>query len=221
MSRSDAGVGDVVEFDGKEGENLSRSVDGDTEDFIGFSQLSLEDKGWISPPGSICCSSSGSDITSAEASLPDSLNDSAENKGELSQGSSSRNPTGHVHSTPLSQTDVEEISPFEVSESYSMEANVKSAGSVKLTDEATEHPKASDNSVAIPADSQNPSNENLNKFEGEHEQLSTNKVKNDAEHHEAPDPNINARSRVGRGTYEVFFFSPPFLLTFFNVLTPY
>ncbi|XP_019454155.1 PREDICTED: serine/threonine-protein kinase SMG1-like [Lupinus angustifolius] len=199
LSRSSAAGGDAVEFDDNEVENLSSSDCGDTEDLIGFSQLSLEDKDWISPPDTICYSSSGSDNTSTEVSLPDSLNDSAENKDVLSQASSSRNPTGHIHSTPLSQTGVEEILPFEAADSYPMEANVNGACSVQLIDEATEHPKASDKSDAIPTYSQHQSNGNLDKFEGVDELLSANKVKNDVEHHEAPDPNINVRSRVGRG----------------------
>ncbi|KAK7264351.1 hypothetical protein RJT34_31958 [Clitoria ternatea] len=203
LSRSDAGGGDAVEFDGREGESLPWSEDDKTEDFVGFSQLSLEDKGWLSPPDSICCSSSGSGITSVEVSLPDSLNDSAENKDQLSQGSGSINPTGHMHITPLSQNDAQEISPFELSESFPVEADLNGANSVKLINEATEHPEAmalpGDKSVAIPVNSQNPSSENLDKFYGEDNLLSANKVKNAAEHHEAPEPNINANTRVGRG----------------------
>ncbi|KAG4994057.1 hypothetical protein JHK86_030884 [Glycine max] len=203
LSRSDGGGGDAVEFDDKEGESLSRSEDDKTDDFIGFSRLSLEDKGWVSPPDSIYCSSSGSDISLAEVSLPDSLNDSAGNKDLLSQGSGSRIPTGYMHTTLLSQTDVEQISPFELSESSPVETDLNRAGSVKSINEATEHAEAislsGDKSVAIPGNSQIPSNENLDKFDGEDELLSAKEVKNAAEHHEAPDPYINANTRVGRG----------------------
>lgn len=208
MSRSDGGGGDAVEFDDKEGESLSRSEDDKTDDFIGFSRLSLEDKGWVSPPDSIYCSSSGSDISLAEVSLPDSLNDSAGNKDLLSQGSGSRIPTGYMHTTLLSQTDVEQISPFELSESSPVETDLNRAGSVKSINEATEHAEAislsGDKSVAIPGNSQIPSNENLDKFDGEDELLSAKEVKNAAEHHEAPDPYINANTRVGRGMYRIF-----------------
>ncbi|KAF7810932.1 serine/threonine-protein kinase SMG1-like [Senna tora] len=203
LSRSDPVGGDAVEFDGKEGESLSRSDDGGNEDVIDLSQLSLEDKGWISPPESIYCSSSGSGITSTEASFPDSLNDSTDNKELLSQGSSSRNPTDHIHSTPISQTDAEEISP-KLSEFKDMEPNANADGCVKLRiEEVTEQPKAMvlpcDKSVIFPTDTQNPSNENLEKFEGEAESISSNKDKNDTEHREAPDSNLNTSSRVGRG----------------------
>ncbi|WJX45533.1 Serine/threonine-protein kinase smg1 [Trifolium repens] len=202
LSTSDAGVGDAVEFNGKEGESLSRSDDDKTEDIIGFSQLSLEEKGWISPPDSSLCSSSGSDITSADISLPDSLNDLAENTDMLSQVSSSRNPIGHLHTTS-SQIDVEEISLFEESKSFPLEADLDSTDSVKLTNEATEHPKAmpfrSDKSVASSSVSQNPLNENLDKFDGEDDLLSTDKVKNGTEHRETPDADVNISTRVGRG----------------------
>ncbi|PNY03458.1 serine/threonine-protein kinase SMG1, partial [Trifolium pratense] len=203
LSTSDAGVGDAVEFNGKEGESLSRSDDDKTEDIIGFSQLSLEEKGWISPPDSSFCSSSGSDITSADISLPDSLNDLAENTDMLSQVSSSRNLIGHLHTTSLSQIDVEEISLFEESKSFPLEADLDGADSVMLTNEATEHPKAmpfhSDKSVASSSVSQNPSNENLDKFDGEDDLLSTVKVKNGTEHRETPDADVNISTRVGRG----------------------
>ncbi|KAI5390340.1 uncharacterized protein LOC127101599 isoform X2 [Lathyrus oleraceus] len=204
LSTSDAGGGDAVEFDGKEGgESLSRSDDDKTEDIIGFSRLSLEEKGWISPPDSSFCSSSGSDITSAEVSLSDSLNDSAENTDMLSQVSSGRNPTSDLHTTSLSQTDVEEISLFEVPKSFPLEADLNSADSVKLTYEATELPNAtpfpSHKSVASSAVSHNPSTENLDKFDGKDDLLSTNKAKNGTEHRETPDADINTSTRIGRG----------------------
>lgn len=206
LSRSDVGGGDAVEFDGKEGEGLSRSEDDKMDDFIGFSRLSLEDKGWVSPPDSICCTSSGSDTSSAEVSLPDSLNDSAGNKDLLSQGSGSRNPIGHMQTALLSQTE-EEISPFGVSQSSPEETDLNGAGSVKSINEASEHPETiallGDKTVAIPANSQNPTNENLDKFDSADEPLSAKEVKNAAEHR---DQNINANTRVGRGMYKIFMY---------------
>lgn len=208
LSRSDsAGGGDAVEFNGKEGESLSRSDDGGNEDVIGFSQLSLEDKGWISPPDSLFWSSSGSGITSTEASFPDSLNDLTENKELLSQGSSSRNPTDHMHSASISHSDADEISPFKLSEFKSAEPNANDDGAVKSRiDEVSEHSEAKalpHKSVTIPADAQNLLNENLEKFEGEAEPISSSKDKNDTGQREASDHNLNASSRVGRGMYQV------------------
>ncbi|XP_027910249.1 serine/threonine-protein kinase SMG1-like [Vigna unguiculata] len=201
LSRSDGGGGEAVEFDGKEGEGLSRSEDGETDDFVGFSRLSLEDKGWISPPDSICCTSSESDMTAAEVSLPDSLNDSAGNKDQLSQGSSRRNPTGLMHTALFSQTELEEISPFGLSQSSPVETDLNGSGSVKSTNEATEHSEAivllGDKTAAMPANSQNPANENIDKFDSANEPLSAKEVKNATEHRDAP--NVNANTRVGRG----------------------
>ncbi|XP_047153603.1 serine/threonine-protein kinase SMG1-like isoform X2 [Vigna umbellata] len=203
LSRSDGGGGDAVEFDGKEGVGLSRSEDDKTDDFIGFSRLSLEDKGWISPPDSICCTDSGSDMTATEVSLPDSLNDSAGNKDLLSQGSSSRNPTGHMHTALFSQTEVEEISPFGLSQSSPVETDLNGSGSVKSINEATEHSEAivvlGDKTAAIPANSQNPTNENIDKFDSADEPLSAKEIKNATEHRDARDLNVNANTRVGRG----------------------
>jgi len=208
LSRSDGGGGEAVEFDGKEGEGLSRSEDGETDDFVGFSRLSLEDKGWISPPDSICCTSSESDMTAAEVSLPDSLNDSAGNKDQLSQGSSRRNPTGLMHTALFSQTELEEISPFGLSQSSPVETDLNGSGSVKSTNEATEHSEAivllGDKTAAMPANSQNPANENIDKFDSANEPLSAKEVKNATEHRDAP--NVNANTRVGRGMHKIFMY---------------
>ncbi|XP_022634053.1 serine/threonine-protein kinase SMG1 isoform X2 [Vigna radiata var. radiata] len=203
LSRSDGGGDDAVEFDGKEGVGLYRSEDDKTDDFIGFSRLSLEDKGWISPPDSIYCTGSGSDMTATEVSLPDSLNDSAGNKELLSQGSSSRNPTGHMHTAVFSQTEVEEISPFGLSQSSPAETDLNGSGSVKSINEATEHSEAivvlGDKTAAIPANSQNPTNKNIDKFDSADEPLSAKEIKNATEHRDARDLNVNANTRVGRG----------------------
>lgn len=210
LSRSDGGGDDAVEFDGKEGVGLYRSEDDKTDDFIGFSRLSLEDKGWISPPDSIYCTGSGSDMTATEVSLPDSLNDSAGNKELLSQGSSSRNPTGHMHTAVFSQTEVEEISPFGLSQSSPAETDLNGSGSVKSINEATEHSEAivvlGDKTAAIPANSQNPTNKNIDKFDSADEPLSAKEIKNATEHRDARDLNVNANTRVGRGMYKIFIY---------------
>lgn len=181
----------------------------------------MEDKGWISPPESICSSSSGSDITSTEASFPDSLNDSTENKELLSQDSNSRNPTDHIHSTPISQTDAVEISPSNLSEFKAMEPNANDEGSVELrVDEITERCKdvaSQGDSVIFPTETRNPSNDNSEKFEGEAGSISSNKD-NDTEHREAPDPNLNASSRVGRGMCQVHYCNNSFFSLLYILL---
>ena len=173
---------------------------------MAFSELSLQDKGWMSPPDSICSSSSEQSITSTGASLPESLNDSTENKDLLSQGSSSRNPTSHMRSSPFSQANVEEILPSGQSESNLLEGNVSDADSVKLTtDEAIGHPNSMafpcDKSMTIPADTDSPLSEKLEKLENEEESFSSKKVKNGTEYREGPGPNLHAGGRVGRGMY--------------------
>ncbi|XP_059443210.1 uncharacterized protein LOC132175321 isoform X2 [Corylus avellana] len=94
-SREDLAV-DATEFTDKEGGNLSISDSGSTEKFIGGTGLSLQDKGWISPPDSICSSISEYGISPAEENVPDCLNDLSQEIGRLSHGSSA---TGSVKST--------------------------------------------------------------------------------------------------------------------------
>ncbi|KAK4284645.1 hypothetical protein QN277_001447 [Acacia crassicarpa] len=198
LPKSDPAGGDAAEYDGKEGEILSKSDDSGNEDIVGFSQLLLEDKGWISPPDSIYGSSSGSGITSTEASFPDSLNDSTEIKELLSQTSASRDPTDHVHSASISHTDGEEISSPKLLEFKSMEPNaneeISNSASISHTGGSA---LLFDKSVTLPTNTLR--NESVQKSEGEAEPVSSNKDKNGTEHHEALDPNSNASSRVGRG----------------------
>jgi PI-3-kinase-related kinase SMG-1 len=89
------------------------SDSGSTEKFIGGTGLSLQDKGWISPPDSICSSISEYGISQAEENVPDCLNDLSQETGRLSHGSSA---TGSQNSAPFSQTNFQEISSFVHSE---------------------------------------------------------------------------------------------------------
>ncbi|KAJ7967383.1 Serine/threonine protein kinase [Quillaja saponaria] len=168
--------------------------------FSGISGLNLQDKGWISPPDSICSSSSASGITSTEASVQGSLNDPADSMEQLSRGCDSRKATGYVNSSPFSQTDIEEISNSGKSESNSTEANVAGTGSVELAvNEPRDIASPCDESLEVPADSMNSSLENREKFEVKDGLSSSNKVKIEDEHHEATGPNIHSGTRIGRG----------------------
>ena len=80
----------------------------------------MQDKGWISPPDSICSSISESCIDPAEELVPDCLNKLAEDMGQLLHGSSA---TGQ-NTAPFSQTDFREISHFGQLESKDVEINV-------------------------------------------------------------------------------------------------
>ncbi|XP_037497644.1 uncharacterized protein LOC105631693 isoform X3 [Jatropha curcas] len=77
LSRTDLDDGPDV-FEDKGRESLSRSDSESTKDFLGDTGFSLQDKGWISPPDSICSGSSESEITLDEASFPDGFSDRAE-----------------------------------------------------------------------------------------------------------------------------------------------
>lgn len=88
--------GDTTEFADKDG-TLSISDSGSTEKFIGVAGHSLQDKGWISPPDSICSSISESGSDPPQENVPDCLNDLAEDIGRLLHG------TGSVKSTTNEQ----------------------------------------------------------------------------------------------------------------------
>lgn len=73
-----------ADFDGEaspldsEGGEQSRHGEGETQDTLHFSALSLQERGWISPPDSICTSSSESECSPADASVSESLRDPVE-----------------------------------------------------------------------------------------------------------------------------------------------
>ncbi|KAF5448742.1 hypothetical protein F2P56_029247 [Juglans regia] len=185
-SRADL-AGDAAEFVDKEGGTLSISDSGSTEKFLGVNELSLEDKGWISPPDSICSSISEFGFSLAEENVPDCLNDLTDEMGQLSCGSSA---TGYQNSTPFSQTDFQGISDFKKSGSSYMEDNVLDTGSVKSAmNEPNEYLKA------VTA----PNKDSEEKFEGNDNIFSSRKAKIEDEDREAPLPNMHSSSRVGRG----------------------
>lgn len=107
MSRTDLAA-DAAGFDDKERENLSMSNGESTNDFGGVG-LPLEDKGWLSPPDSICSSSTDSGITSTEMSLPGSCNDQEDIKQQLLHGTNSRGAIDFQTTTPCSPADCQEM----------------------------------------------------------------------------------------------------------------
>ncbi|CBI32522.3 unnamed protein product, partial [Vitis vinifera] len=135
---------DASQSGNKDREIFSRSDEGNAEDLLGVAGLSLQDKGWISPPDSVYSSSSESVIISDEASLPDSHTAPAEMMARLSYGSNSREGTDYLNSVSSSGTDFQEISlNCGQSESKYTEYNNSDASSVKSpTNEPSEHLKA-------------------------------------------------------------------------------
>ncbi|PSS26075.1 Serine/threonine-protein kinase [Actinidia chinensis var. chinensis] len=112
---------------GKEGEVFSKSDGESDEDSLGVSGLSLQEKEWISPPDSICDSSSETGATSAEGSLADSFNDP-----EVEQhvhSSISMETKGYLKPAPLSGIDSQQIRQHEQSESRYKEASNGETGS--------------------------------------------------------------------------------------------
>lgn len=201
MSRTDI-AGDATEFVDKEGGTPSTSESGSTEKFLGVDELSWQDKGWISPPESICSSISESGIDLAEENVPDCLNDLAEEMGQLSYGSGA---SGYQNSGPFPHTGAEEISHSMELESKYAELNVIDTSSVKSTmNEPNEFLKSvtapGDESITLPADSLCSSNKNSDeKSGGNNELVSLSKAKIEDEDHEVPRPNVHACSRVGKG----------------------
>lgn len=177
----------------------------------------MQDKGWISPPDSICSSISEYSMSPAEENVPDCLNDLSEEIGQLLHGSSA---TGNQNSAPFSQTNFQEISRFVHSESKYVGVNVINTGSVKSTmNEPVEYLEVvtapSNESVTVPADSLHSVNKNSDeKFGGNDEIFSLNKAKIEDEDREAPIPNTHGGSRVSRGKCQAYI-SIVFMHSFF------
>lgn len=170
-----------------------------TKDFVGIG-LPLEAKGWLSPPDSICSSSTDSGITLAEMSLPDSFNDQEDIGQPLLHGSGSKDTTDFQNTTPHSQTASREILDSPHRSKYT-EADNTPIGSFKSTpSDPNEYPLAvaspSDESIIVCPDTSHPVNENRDVMSGGKDEIcSLNKVIIKDETRDA----THASSRVGRG----------------------
>ncbi|XP_024923755.3 uncharacterized protein LOC107435549 [Ziziphus jujuba] len=203
VSRSDIAV-DTADFDDKERENLSVSNSESTKDFADITELPLEDNGWISPPDSVCSSSSESGITSQNASFPGSFNDPSEESGQVSKEPSSIEAPVDQNSASISETGFQEISPSGKSESKITEVNNNCGVSFEpATNEPNEYLGAvasqSDESVTVAPETLHLVNKNSEEeSESRGEISSLNKVKIlHGDDHEAHD--MHAGGRVGRG----------------------
>ncbi|XP_031379987.1 serine/threonine-protein kinase SMG1-like isoform X1 [Punica granatum] len=113
LSKADFDGEGSSSVDGDGGEQ-SRYDEGDTQDTLGFSGLSLNEKGWISLPDSICTSSSGSESSITEVSVSDGFRDSTEeaSQAKLPEFKDPVGPTdgGSDHESPvqISQSLLEE-----------------------------------------------------------------------------------------------------------------
>lgn len=177
-----------------------------TKDFLGITGLPLEAKGWLSPPDSICSSSTESGITLAEESFPGSFNDPEDIGQQLLLGPSSREATDYQNTAPYSQNDNQEITDSAQFESKYTEVDNIHIGSFKSTlSDPNEYPQAvaspSDESATVGPEISRPSNENTQEKFGSKEEISSlNKVKIKDENRDA----MQASSRVGRGKYHAY-----------------
>ncbi|PQQ21881.1 serine/threonine-protein kinase SMG1 [Prunus yedoensis var. nudiflora] len=201
VSRPDLAA-DATGFDEKEEkESLSMSNGESTKDFLGITGLPLEAKGWLSPPDSICSSSTESGITLAEESFPGSFNDPEDIGQQLFLGPSSREATDYQNTAPYSQNDNQEITDSAQFESKYTEVDNIHVGSFKSAlSDPNEYPQAvaspSDESATVGPEILRPSNENTQEKFGSKEEISSlNKVKIKDENRDA----MQASSRVGRG----------------------
>ncbi|CAL9022136.1 unnamed protein product [Prunus brigantina] len=202
VSRPDLAA-DATGFDEKEEkESLSTSNGESTKDFLGITGLPLEAKGWLSPPDSICSSSSTeSGITLAEESFPGSFNDPEDIGQQLLLGPGSREATDYQNTAPYSQNDNQEITDSAQFESKYTEVDNIHIGSFKSTlSDPNEYPQAvaspNDESATVGPEISRPSDENTQEKFGSKEEISSlNKVKIKDENRDA----MQASSRVGRG----------------------
>ncbi|KAA8536146.1 hypothetical protein F0562_028624 [Nyssa sinensis] len=197
LSRPDV-TGDDNDYDNKERGTSSKSDGENDENFLGVAGLCLQDKGWISPPDSICSSSSESGVTSAEASLADSFS-GPETMEQLPRGSDSREAKDYLNSAPFSGIDFQEILCHEHSESKYLETNTSDTGSV---DEHLKSVASSrDESVSILVQTSHSLNhENSEVKSGTKDEASSlNQLKVEDVNHETPRPTTDAGSRVTRG----------------------
>ncbi|XP_050232487.1 uncharacterized protein LOC126681128 isoform X2 [Mercurialis annua] len=170
------------EFENKERESLSRSDSGSTKDFLGNTGLSLQDKGWISPPDSIYSGSSESEFVSAEAILPGSLNLS---------------PSSQNHSQEILQSNIS---------ASKIEGEYDDLSSVTAVSELNEHLKSmaplSSEDVTSHFESSHPVNEDYSEMKIEVKDADVSsliKAKIVDENHEAPLLNSQAGNRVAKG----------------------
>ncbi|XP_059647736.1 uncharacterized protein LOC132294033 [Cornus florida] len=194
LSRPDLPCDDDL-YDNKEREIFSKSDGESNEDFLGMSGLSLQDKGWISPPDSICSSSSESGDTSAEASLADSSS-GPELMEQLPQCSNSREINDCLNSALLSGADSQETLCHEPSES--MEVNNTDIGYVDEHLKVLVSPHDKSSILVEASHSLNHKNTQVN-FGHKDETSSLTKVNVEDENRETPHPATDAGSRKTRG----------------------
>ncbi|XP_030522831.1 uncharacterized protein LOC115735623 [Rhodamnia argentea] len=181
--------GNVSSFNDTEGE-LPAPDEEITQDFVSLAGLSLQDKGWVSPPDSIYTSSLGSSVSSPEASIADSLND---------QINSSCGDDEATCTDPSYQSDPQQITEIaHEGAKYSQDIPV-----MPLVGGTTEQPKdeasTKDPDTTFPVYTPDDMNKETElEYRGKNKMPSSRNIIDDG-CGEAPNPNGHAGGRVARG----------------------
>ncbi|KAK6946177.1 Serine/threonine-protein kinase SMG1 [Dillenia turbinata] len=189
---------DVTDFDSKDGDELYRSNEPNEDDILGFGGLSLQDKEWISPPDSICSSSTGSGISSSQSSHPDICSNTPVIE-QLSCGSN-RGEATYLNSGPFSGNDHDILHS-----SQQVEVNESDSGGEKLlsndpNEKVTAVASANDESGGPVIANSHPVEENHSEVKlAEMNEASLSNAKVDNKNQEAPLPNPDAAHLPTRG----------------------
>ncbi|CAL1372471.1 unnamed protein product [Linum trigynum] len=188
---------DADQFDEKGIEQLSTPETETAEDFLGEVECSMQYNGWVSPPDSICSSSSGSDDS---ISVDASTIDSCDNLVDFAHGSDGRLATSHLSSAPSSQTgyqaapySLEILSKHEaVGQGEDLKSTILSV-SEAITSLETSQPLSQVSTATLEGKDENVSSSSRNKVEDNN--------------HETPQPrshsHTGARLATGKNPYAV------------------
>ncbi|CAI0406769.1 unnamed protein product [Linum tenue] len=188
---------DADQFDEKGIEQLSNPETETAEDFLGEVECSMQYNGWVSPPDSICSSSSGSDDS---ISVDASTTDSCDNLVDFTHGSDGRLATSHLSSAPSSQTGYQaapyslEILPKHeaVGQGEDQKSTILSV-SEAITSLETSQPLSEVSTATLEGKNENVSSSSRNKVEDNN--------------HETPQPrshsHTGARVATGKNPYAV------------------
>ncbi|KAI6701259.1 hypothetical protein NL676_015583 [Syzygium grande] len=184
--------GNASSFDDRE-EELAAPDEEIMQDFVSLAGLSLQDKGWVSPPDSICTSSLGSCVSSPEASIADSLKDPAE------EINSSCRDDGATCADTSSQSDPRQIAKI----THEGAKCSQSIPVMPLTGGTTEQPNdgasTRDQDIAFPVYTSDTLNKETElEYRGKNKMPSSRNIIDDG-CSDAPNPNGHAGGRVARG----------------------
>ncbi|CAK9179737.1 unnamed protein product [Ilex paraguariensis] len=194
---------DETEYESKESEIFSKFDEKNDEVLLGVSGLSMLDKGWISPPDSICSSSSESGGTASEVSLADSFS-SLEVVEQQPRGADSRETRDSMDFFPSSGTAFQEMACDVETESKNTESYNSETGFVNGHLKAVA--SSYDQSGPLPVETVHSSKqENCEvKFGLKDEASTPNQGTVEEENPETPLPNVDPGGRITRGKSKIY-----------------